>query len=76
MAQRLQLLTGVGEKRAEDPFRGLRAGPVRFSPIFPPVRQRIDLITKLPQERTSRGSNHREDDSIIFQSPCSERPLG
>src|SRR5437870_10256752 len=55
MAQRLQLLTDVGEKRAEDPFRGLRAGPVRFSPIFPPVRQRIDLITKLPQERTSRG---------------------
>jgi hypothetical protein len=27
-----------GGRRAEDPFRGLRAGPVRFSPIaFPAV---------------------------------------
>ncbi|PYU14221.1 MAG: hypothetical protein DMG37_08085 [Acidobacteria bacterium] len=33
MAQRLQFYKLWG-RRAEDPFRGLRAGPVRFSPIL------------------------------------------
>ena len=32
MAGRLHLSHEWG-RRAEDPFRGLRAGPVRFSPI-------------------------------------------
>lgn len=31
MARRLQIYKTWG-RRAEDPFRGLRAGPVRFSP--------------------------------------------
>jgi hypothetical protein len=39
VAKRLQFLSDVGGTRAEDPFRGLRAGPVPFSPIaFPAVR--------------------------------------
>ena len=33
MARRLQISKLWG-RRAEDPFRGLRAGPVRFSPFF------------------------------------------
>ena len=33
LASRLQPITAWG-RRAEDPFRGLRAGPVRSSPHF------------------------------------------
>jgi len=60
MAQRLQFYKLWG-RRAEDPFRGLRAGPVRFSPIlslmvsrlaFPETHQATPEVT--PGNKKSR----------------------
>lgn len=52
MAGGLQLLSQWG-RRAEDPFRGLRAGPVRYSPLFhfrrSVTRKSIRTLTGLPQ---------------------------
>jgi len=42
MARRLQFYKLWG-RRAEDPFRGLRAGPVRFSPILSLMVSRLSF---------------------------------
>jgi hypothetical protein len=38
LVQRLHILK-AWEERAEDPFRGLRAGPASFSPFLFPLMQ-------------------------------------
>ncbi len=45
-------LRGLWGRRAEDPFRGLRAGPVRFSPLHfrrTVTRTPVRIVTNLPR---------------------------
>jgi len=47
LVQRLHILY-AWEERAEDPFRGLRAGPASFSPFLFPLTQHSFLPLTIP----------------------------
>jgi len=54
LVQRLPILN-AWEERAEDPFRGLRAGPASFSPFSFPLTQSSFLLLTTPLARLPGG---------------------
>ena len=62
-------LKGSWGRRAEDPFRGLRAGPVRYSPLHfrrTVTRTPVRIVSNLPKHpeytRTRRRCVHGDSD--------------
>lgn len=49
-------------RRAEDPFRGLRAGPVRYSPLSLPPTGEPDTFRNSPKHpKTPRAKPNRAE---------------
>src|SRR5690348_7339768 len=65
MEQRLLLLSQWG-RRAEDPFRGLRAGPVRYSPFTFADRQAGHTSRPRDRKSTRLNSSHPSISYAVF----------
>jgi len=69
MARRLQFF-GPWGRRAEDPFRGLRAGPVRFSPILSLMVSRLIFLSLTTPPPKIVPGNRRVGESMGISLPA------